>query len=161
MNEQVFHLWNESEEKIDTRIATILSEKGWDQVLPNGVEGQDRMIAFYKHIMYVINSFLEEEETRELFIQLPVEELANRDSRGRDSKQINRFRWLNGSIAACLQMATLEQLKKNIFVPKEDDYNRTINRYHIEDFFLAKKCDHGYFYVEAIASNQGSRLRFL
>ncbi len=160
MNEQELQSWNESVEKIDSRIATILSGKGWNQILPNGVEDQDRMIAFYKHIMYVINSFLEEEGTRELFIQLPVEELANKDSKGRDSKQSKRFRWLNGSIAACLQMATIEQFKDNIFVPKEDDYNRTIDRYHVGDYFLAKKRAHGYFYVETIASNRGSRLRF-
>lgn len=161
MKEEELKQWHESEELIDSRIDKILSEKGWDTLLPKGLDNQDRMKAFYKHIMYVINSFLEEDETRELFIQLPTEELANRDSNGGDVKQIKRFRELNGTVAACLQMATIEQLKKMLFVPKEDDYNNTINKYHIGDFFLVKKHDGGYFYVESIENDeQHSRLRF-
>jgi len=162
MNNQELEQWKKSEDLIDARIDKILSEKGWDKLLPKGLDNQDRMKAFYEHVMYVINSFLEEDETRELFIQLPTEELANRDSKGEDAKQVKRFRWLNGTIAACLQMATIEQLKENIFVPKEDDYNITINRYHVGDLFLAKKYNGGYFYVETTITNDGqhSRLRF-
>ncbi len=161
MKEQVLQKWNESEEIIDSRIDTILSEKGWDAFLPEELDKQDRMKAFYKHIMYVINSFLEEDETRELFIQLPTEEFANRNSKGGCAKQAKRFRWLNGTIAACLQMATIEQFKDNIFVPKEDDYNNTKDRYRIGDLFLAKKRDGGYFYVETVAyDQQHSRLSF-
>lgn len=162
MNNQELEQWKKSEDLIDARIDKILSEKGWDKLLPKGLDNQDRMKAFYEHVMYVINSFLEEDETRELFIQLPTEELANRDSKGEDAKQVKRFRLLNGTIAACLQMATIEQLKENIFVPKEDDYNITINRYHVGDLFLAKKYNGGYFYVETTITNDGqhSRLRF-
>ena len=116
MNNQELEQWKKSEDLIDARIDKILSEKGWDILLPKGLDNQDRMKAFYEHVMYVVNSFLEEDETRELFIQLPTEELANRDSKGEDAKQVKRFRWLNGTIAACLQMATIEQLRNNLFV---------------------------------------------
>ena len=161
MNNQELEQWKKSEDLIDARIDKILSEKGWDILLPKGLDNQDRMKAFYEHVMYVVNSFLEEDETRELFIQLPTEELANRDSKGEDAKQVKRFRWLNGTIAACLQMATIEQLRNNLFVSKETDYNNTINRYHVGDYFLAKKHDGGYYYVDTIGNDDHhSRLRF-
>ena len=163
MTEQELKQWNKSANEIDSRIGKILNKKGWDVLLPNNLGDQDRMESYYKHIMYVINSFLEEEEeTRELFIQLPVEELANRNTRGGDEKQVKRFRWLNGTIAASLQMATIEHFRKNLFVNKETNYEDTINRYNIGDFFLAKKSDRGYFYVEVGVGNgmQGSRLCF-
>ena len=161
MNNQELEQWKKSEDLIDARIDKILSEKGWDILLPKGLDNQDRMEAFYEHVMYVVNSFLEEDETRELFIQLPTEELANRDSKGEDAKQVKRFRWLNGTIAACLQMATIEQLRNNLFVSKETDYNNTINRYHVGDYFLAKKHDGGYYYVDTIGNDDHhSRLRF-
>ena len=136
MNTQELKLWNESEEQIDSRVDKILSEKRWDTLFPDGLVKQDRMEAFYKHIMFVINSFLEEDETRELFIQLPVEELANRDPNGGDAKQVKRFRWLNGTIAVCLQMATIEQLRKNVFVPDGVDFDNTLNWYKEGDCFF-------------------------
>lgn len=160
MNAQELILWNESENQIDTRIASFLSEKGWDTLLPNGLDNQDRMKAFYSHIMYVINSFLEEEDTRELYIQIPVEELANKDSNARDDKQIKRFRWLNGTIAACLQMATVEQLRKNVFVPDDIDYDNTLNWYKKGDFFLVNKKNGGCFFAEVVSIENSSRLKF-
>ena len=162
MNNQELEQWKKSEDLIDARIDKILSEKGWDILLPKGLDNQDRMKAFYKHIMYVINSFLEEDETRELFIQLPTEELANRDSKGEDAKQVKRFRWLNGTIAACLQMATIEQLRNNLFVSGEVDFDNTNNWYKTGDYFLVKRHDGGYNYVQSILSNDGirPRLRF-
>jgi len=163
MNTQELKLWNESEELIDSSIDKILSEKRWDTLLPNGLDNQDRMKAFYKHIMYVINSFLEEDETRELFIQLPTEELANRDSKGGDAKQVKRFRWLNGTIVACLQMATIEQLRKNMIVSGDVDFDNTKKWFKTGDCFLAKRHDGGYNYVQSILSNDGKRprLRFI
>ena len=153
MNKQELKKWNESEEMIDSRIDRILTEKGWDSLLPYGLDNQDRMKAFYKHIMYVINLFLEEDKTRELFIQLPVEELANKNARGGDSKQVNRFRWLNGTITACLQMATVEQLRNNLFVSGELDFANTNNWFKGGDCFLAKRDNGNYFYVKANAYN--------
>lgn len=162
MNNQELEQWKKSEDLIDARIDKILSEKGWDILLPKGLDNQDRMKAFYEHVMYVINSFLEEDETRELFIQLPTEELANRDSKGEDAKQVKRFRWLNGTIAACLQMATIEQLRNNLFVSGEVDFDNTNNWYKTGDYFLVKRHDGRYNYVQSIISNDGirPRLRF-
>lgn len=162
MNNQELEQWKKSEDLIDARIDKILSEKGWDILLPKGLDNQDRMKAFYEHVMYVINSFLEEDETKELFIQLPTEELANRDSKGEDAKQVKRFRWLNGTIAACLQMATIEQLRNNLFVSGEVDFDNTNNWYKTGDYFLVKRHDGRYNYVQSIISNDGihPRLRF-
>lgn len=163
MKEKEYRIWCESVNKIDYHIAKLLYDKGWKALLPNGIDGEDEMKAFYMHIMYIINSFLEKgNEQRELFIQIPIEELANKDSRGRDSKQVKRFRWLIGTIAACLQMATVRNFKENLFVHKEDDYEDTFNHYRIGDIFFAKKDNGGSFYIEVIETNdeRRSRLRF-
>lgn len=160
MDTELRKLWEESEDSIDSQIASYLSEKGWDLLLPI-IGDQDRMKAFYSHIMYVINSFIEEEGTRELFIRLPVEELANRNQNGNDNRQVERFRWLNGTIAACLQMATIDSFKKKLFVPQRIDFDNTTNWYEANEFFLAKDKNNEYYYVEVLSdTKKGLRLKF-
>ena len=96
----------------------------WADLLPNPIKGMPLFQNFQEHLMYVIMSFLEQENTsdspQELFIQIPVEEFANLKGRnGRDNVQIDSFRRTTGTIAACLLMASTKKIWDTIKVSEE------------------------------------------
>ena len=79
----------------------------WADLLPNPIKGMPLFQNFQEHLMYVIMSFLKQENIsdspQELFIQIPVEEFANlKSGKDKDKIQIDSFRRTTGTIAACL-----------------------------------------------------------
>lgn len=104
----------------------IIHEKvaKWADLLPNPIKGMPRFQNFQEHLMYVIMSFLEQENTsdspQELFIQIPVEEFANlKDENGRDNVQSDGFQRTTGTIATCLLMSCTEKIWDTIKVSEE------------------------------------------
>lgn len=91
---------------VDDRIRQHFIRQEWEQFVPN--TDNEQFKAFCRHLMYVISRFLETPDKRELFIQLPVEELADlRDT----NLQTSRWRDLATSIIASLFLATAEKLQ--------------------------------------------------
>lgn len=102
---------------------TISSKvKAWERLLPKPVDSLPKFINFQKHLMHVIMSFLNEEpqtgSTHELFIQIPVEEFANK--RKNDNLQIETFRKLISTVASCAFLSTQDAIEANIFISDEN-----------------------------------------
>lgn len=103
-----YQQWTEDVQRVDEMIHTRLEENHFSCFLPT-LSGRNypNFMAFQEHLMYVIISFLNEENSadnrpKELFIQLPIEEFA---VAGRD--QDNNFRRLVGTAEACLQLCSV------------------------------------------------------
>ena len=93
----------------------------WTGLLPNPINGMPLFQNFQEHLMYVIMSFLNQENTsdspQELFIQIPVEEFANlKGGKDGDKVQIDSFRRTTGTIAACLLMSCTNKIWDTIKV---------------------------------------------
>ena len=88
--------------------------------------------------------------------QIPIEEFGNKNRNGRDEVQKKRFCWLNETIVSCMQMATVEQFKDSVSVPKDADYENNKRWYKHGDCFLAERKDgKGFFYVESVVRKNG------
>lgn len=103
---------------IDATIEAFFKERQWEQYVPEG--GNDLFISFCRHLMFVITKFLEleDDKSRELMIQIPIEELANLDDNGGDSLQIQRWIDVATAIISCLSLATSKELKRLADVTK-------------------------------------------
>lgn len=108
--------WKEKAKEIDDKIHSKI--KSWLYYLPTPLDNFPLFGKFQEHLMYVIMSFLQKENTtigpQELFIQIPIEEFANK--RGNDKLQINSFQKVTGTIAACLQLITINKTINTIFI---------------------------------------------
>jgi hypothetical protein len=109
---------NELDKMIHEKVAK------WAVLLPNPTKGMPLFQNFQEHLMYVIMSFLEQENTsdspQELFIQIPVEEFANlKSGKDKDKVQIDSLRRTTGTIAACLLMASTKKIWDTIKVSEE------------------------------------------
>ena len=131
------------EEKANELDNTFLEEQldGFPAVLPHSISGFPKFSGFVKHLAYVILSFLKKETTcsqpQSLFIQIPVEEFANKDSCGEDNDQKRLFETMLGTVATCLAKATLESRLGDILIDGPIDYRGPNNRwYHEGDQFL-------------------------
>lgn len=115
MTHEQIERWAASVQNMDAQISNYLQTRGWDRLLPaldnesNGVE------AFYSHIMYILMRFLENEE-RELFIKLPIQELANIDDIYEDILQISRYEKLLGTVMGCLALSTHDAQQNMVYV---------------------------------------------
>lgn len=121
----------------------------WADLLPNPIKGMPLFQNFQEHLMYVIMSFLEQENTsdspQELFIQIPVEEFANLKGRnGRDNVQTESFEKVTGTVAACLTLSTINSIWNRIKVPENVTYRgENSNWYKNGDRFLVFHQDKG------------------
>lgn len=121
----------------------------WAVLLPNPTKGMPLFQNFQEHLMYVIMSFLNQENTsdfpQELFIQIPVEEFANLKGRnGRDNVQTESFEKVTGTVAACLTLSTINFIWNRIKVPENVTYRgEKSNWYKNGDRFLVFHQDKG------------------
>lgn len=121
----------------------------WADLLPNPIKGMPLFQNFQEHLMYVIMSFLNQENTsdfpQELFIQIPVEEFANLKGRnGRDNVQTESFEKVTGTVAACLTLSTINSIWNRIKVPGNVTYRgENSNWYKNGDRFLVFHQDKG------------------
>lgn len=141
--------WNLLEDKLDRKIYYGLSGK---ELLPssyyNRLRGANWHIQeFFMHIKYVVDHFLEDEDesARELFIQIPVEELAVASDRGNTDVKRDRFRWLNGTLMASLCQAC----SGTSFRPKDFDqnYDQIVWDKHINEVYVARSNEEKYYFV--------------
>ena len=120
----------------------------WAVLLPNPTK-MPLFQNFQEHLMYVIMSFLNQENTsdfpQELFIQIPVEEFANLKGRnGRDNVQTESFEKVTGTVAACLTLSTINFIWNRIKVPENVTYRgEKSNWYKNGDRFLVFHQDKG------------------
>ena len=106
--------------RFEERIRTIDRYIGdsierWTDFLPRSIGRLPYFEKFLKHMMYVVMSFLNEENStntpQELFIQIPVQEFANIEVQdGNDGLQCETFQKTTGTIAACLILSTIESI---------------------------------------------------
>lgn len=121
----------------------------WADLLPNPIKGMPLFQNFQEHLMYVIMSFLNQENTsdfpQELFIQIPIEEFANLKGRnGRDNVQTESFEKVTGTVAACLTLSTINSIWNRIKVPENITYRgENSNWYKNGDRFLVFHQDKG------------------
>lgn len=82
--------------------------------LPNPIDDMPLFQNFQEHLMYIIMSFLSEEdadeEPQELFIQIPVNKFSNITAYGGDEYQMLANQMTAGTIASCLFMSTIGNL---------------------------------------------------
>lgn len=115
MTQKQLECWTASVQNMDAQISNYLQTRGWERLLPaldnesNGVE------AFYSHIMYILMQFLENDD-RELFIKLPIQELANLDEDNNDILQISRWEKLLGTVMGCLVLSTHDAQQNMVYV---------------------------------------------
>ncbi len=106
-------LWEERYTRIDKVVTDYVTLQGWDSFVPEC----DSVLfkAFCRHFMYVITSFLEERETRELFIKIPVNEFSNIGEQGGNDLRLIRWQNAINAATACLSLATSRKTKENAF----------------------------------------------
>lgn len=134
----------------------------WADLLPNPIKGMPLFQNFQEHLMYVIMSFLEQENTsdspQELFIQIPVEEFANLKGRnGRDTVQTESFEKVTGTVAACLTLSTINSIWNRIKVPENVTYRgENSNWYKNGDRFLVFHQDKGLLLLDCDLNNRNN-----
>lgn len=106
---------------IDSMIHNKLGD--WSDFLPVTIPKLPSFQRFQEHLMYAIMSFLNEENNsgspQELFIQIPVEDFANIDKKGRDNLQKETFQKATGTVATCLSLATIDSILDKSELPEE------------------------------------------
>lgn len=115
MTQKQLECWTASVQDVDERISDYLKSRGWDRVLPDLNHDNDGIEAFYSHIMYILMRFLENEK-RELFIKLPIQELANLDEEIEDVLQLSRWEKLLGTVMGCLVLSTHDAQQNMVYV---------------------------------------------
>lgn len=131
--------WNEEVSKLDNKIHEIVEKKGWTSLLPKAPESLPCFKSFQEHIAYLIMKFLNG-DMKELFIQIPVEDFANRKNSGNDSLQKETFVNIGGVIMGCLNLTTIESAFESIKVPDGVAYKKKslgdVDWYNLGDVFF-------------------------
>lgn len=111
-------IWEKEECRIDNMIRQKYDALSWNPLVPSAQDcGIDSL---FRHVLYVIDCFLEREDgPRELFIQLPVEELAPACC-GVDVQE-NRWIQFCGSVINNLLRHTALETKRRI-VPEPNEF---------------------------------------
>lgn len=92
--------------RVDNIARDYVENRGWQQYVPRTDNEQFR--SFCHHLMYVISKFLEDTDKRELFIQLPIEELADLVD---GTVQNSRWQDAATTIMSCLSLATANRFR--------------------------------------------------
>ncbi len=108
----------------------------YSSFLPCPIKRLPSFERFQEHLMYVIMSFLQEENPnnspQELFIQIPVQEFANLEAdNGNDLLQCETFQKTTGTIATCLIISTIESILNKYKMT--DNQLQVINRHNWEE----------------------------
>ena len=97
--------------KLDNKIHELIGQL--TSILPQPINELPLFQGFQEHLMYVIMSFLGEENTggspQELFIQIPINKFANIDETGENKIHQDACKRLNGAIVACLMLSTIDK----------------------------------------------------
>ena len=106
VNNQLFEeIARELDLKIHSKIGAL------SDYLPSPIEDMPLFQNLQEHLMYVIMSFLSEEnvdeEPHELFIQIPINRFSNTTAYGSDEYQKVANQMTTGTIATCLLMSTI------------------------------------------------------
>ena len=151
-------IWQKEAQKIDDTIHEKVSP--WIPFLPQKVETLLRFDRFQEHLTHVIMSFLQEGNPtsmpQELFIQVPLEELANK--RNNSNLQIKTFEITTGTIATCLLLSTIEKVVDCIKIPKGVTYKgENSNWYNVGDQFFANHPDEGKVLITCDQTSTGNK----
>lgn len=139
MTKEQIERWTVSVQGLDAQISNYLQSRGWDRLLPSLDDESYGVEAFYSHIMYILMRFLENEE-RELFIKLPIQELANIDEVSEDILQISRYEKLLGTVMGCLTLSTHESQQNMVYV--RDGQYRDRDRFFCYDMRGVFACEY-------------------
>ena len=128
MNDQQKKQWESEESRIDDMINSA-SELRWDFINPStGAPSTNEIASFFKHIAYIVTKFLESDNSpEELFINLPVEELAHNEN-----NELQNLRWtqLCGIIINELFLSTADAAIRMINPQPEEYCNNDKFVYH-------------------------------
>lgn len=110
-------IWEKEECRIDDMIRQKYDALSWNPLVPSAQDcGIDSL---FRHVLYVIDCFLEREDgPRELFIQLPVEELAPA-SCGEEVQKNRRIQFCGSVINNLLRHTALETKRRIVPEPNE------------------------------------------
>lgn len=145
--------WNEEVSKLDNKIHEIVKKNCWTFLLPKTPESLPYFKSFQEHIVYLLMNFLNG-DMRELFIQIPVEDFANRKNNGNDSLQRKTFVNIGGVIMGCLNLTTIESAFESIKVPDRVAYKDKslgdVDWYNLGDVFFENNKE---VYIECTKEN--------
>lgn len=111
--------WEEKYSQVDGIVSDFIVERNWQDYVPDC--DTEMFAKFCRHLMYVLARFLEEPETRELFVRIPVNEFCNKDEHTGDSLQIQRWQSVINAVISCLSLAVIEKTKANA-IPTRQEY---------------------------------------
>lgn len=131
MNDQQKKQWESEESRIDDMINSA-SGLRWDFINSSTETPPTKEItSFFKHIAYIVTKFLESDNSsKELFINLPVEELAHNEN---DELQNLRWTQLCGIIINELFLSTADAAIRMINPQPEEYCNNDKFVYHTPD----------------------------
>ena len=147
--------WDKEFSSLDKKVHENVSK--WTGSLPNGINALPLFDNFQEHLMHVIMSFLAKEnsgkEPQELFIQVPLEELANRNKKN-ENLQTETFRKFVGTAATCLFLSTSKSILQNNDV--KDDFE---NRIECGRFYFVHNKTIGNIILHCVSSNDWCSIR--
>ena len=147
--------WTKAVTALDCNIHSKVQE--WEWFLPKKVKSLPSFGKFQEHMMHVIMSFLSEkndgDQPQELFIQVPLEELANR-SNNSDALQDETFKKTVGTVASCIVLSTIEELWRNISIGQD-----IVNCCKAGKQYLVHHQERGYILLMCVSSGKWPRTR--
>lgn len=165
MDSVQLQLWEKKEREIVDYISEKLNANNWG--MQPFCKNSSTFQYFINHLSFVILSFLNEDNGKELFIQIPTEELANKtfgDNGNARVLQDEFFNMIAETVAYCLKMSTAESTFEKVIVPDGISYRNgdegRIDWYEVGDVIYANHVELGDIFWMCDLNSKGNRRLF-